>query len=150
MTMSCITTRPTTIRTSVQAVAQWTMANGQDIPESARIRISSTSDSKSELTLSPVLKTDTGPYTCKTYFEPVGDQLEYLKSSPSNSAQESHQLTVGKSDLCPHWCCLFDSCVHTAPFIVQVEDKVVTRRNQNVTLACFPKNRLIPVLWTLE
>ncbi|CAI8001172.1 hypothetical protein GBAR_LOCUS3127, partial [Geodia barretti] len=28
--------------------------------------------------------------------------------------------------------------------------KVVTRRNRNVTISCFPRNPLAPVLWKLE
>ena len=94
VSLRCTTLQPGTITTSVLPIVEWTVGDGEALPDSSRFEISPPVENTGVLTISPVLVEDAGTYTCRPYYEAAGEPSEYLYSSPSNSRTAPLELSV--------------------------------------------------------
>lgn len=93
VSLGCAAISPCSITTPVVTVIEWTVGDGQPLPDTSRFQISSPSNVTSVLTINPALMTDTGSYTCSAYYEPESTG-RYLYSSPSNSGVDTEAISV--------------------------------------------------------
>ena len=88
--VTCVSVLADTITTPVMAEVEWTVNDGESIPETQRFSISNTSALTpaifvSTLSISPLLESDSGFYTCRVYLQSNIELSEYLSSSEATS-----------------------------------------------------------------
>ena len=94
VSLRCTALVPAAITTPVLPAVEWTVGDGESLPDTPRIQLSIDSRNTAVLTINPVLVDDAGIYTCSIYFEPTGNRSEYLYSSPSNNLDAGRDLSV--------------------------------------------------------
>ena len=121
LSLTCASLLADTITTPVMAEVEWTVNDGESALDTQRFSISNASALTpaifvSTLSISPVLESDSGFYTCRVYLKSNIQLSEYLSSSGTTPI--TYQLTVNgkKFDRCvqniisiifPWQCCQF-------------------------------------------
>lgn len=97
LNLTCAAVLADSITSPIVAMVEWTVNDGQQIPLSSRVSISSTyaltpAIFASMLSFSPLLMEDGNTYTCQVFFRSVIESSVYL--TPSDKVSDSHQLSV--------------------------------------------------------
>ena len=102
LSLTCASVLADTITTPVMAEVEWTVNDGESVLDTQRFSISNTSSLTpaifvSTLSISPVLESDSGFYTCRVYLNSNIQLSEYLSSSGTTPI--IYQLTVNGKNL---------------------------------------------------